>query len=574
MEDLDPRTFLREMDRESFLQDMDRRTFLFLGLGTAGSLLFLGCGPAVSSNSPTADNSPGPRPTLRLPALGGFGFPSPFTYNAGPGYAPMILIYDTLLIEDSTGRFVPWLAKSFTKSSDGLTYTFSLRDNVRWHDGTPFSAADVAFTFDYFNNQSLPPLVIAQPQNVASVKATGPLSVVFTLDKPAVTFISAVAGFVPIVPQHIWSPIADATTASDKKLLVGTGPYIIQTVDPDNGGNTFVANDNFFLGKPFAKAIQYRPEDNPLNGLKAGDVDVAETNPNGVRDDVLGAFRSDSSLGETSAPSTFCFPLYWNIAQGGTLADVRFRQACAKAINRGDIVNRLVGTNGQPGNPGFLPKTNPFHVDVEQYAYDQAGANQLLDAMGLTRGTDGMRKASDGTPLSFSLITSAPPASHVPLVVNALKAVGITLNVQAADPPTIFGRFRQGAFDMALTAFPGPTGQYLGGDPDYLRTIYSAVPQNQGFASAHGYSNPQMEGLLQQQLVAQDPAARKQIVAQIQQIAAKDLPVLPLYYTTLFEFYKKSVFDQWYYLPGSATGQPKQAMVTGRRAGITIRPTK
>jgi peptide/nickel transport system substrate-binding protein len=490
----------------------------------------------------------------------------------------MSYLYDSLLWQDSTGALLPWLASGFDGSADGLTYTFDIRDNAFWHDGQPVTPDDVIFTFDYFAAQSgLSPLLLAQPHNVRAVRAAGPHRVEIRLDAPVVTFAGSVAGALPIIPRHIWSSIADPSSVQDPKVLVGSGPYRLKSYSSADGSYSYTANDSYFLGRPFVKGLGFHQVGDDLTAVLAGDLDAGDTNVQGVGPDALAPFRSQASFGVIQDPTGFTFPLFWNLAKEGPLADVRFRRACAMAISRNDIVRRLLGGNGLPGNPGFLPPNHPYHVNVEQYSYDLAGANRMLDEAGYPRTSSGIRKGPNGQPVRFSLLAeNAPVPPALDVVVGALHAVGIELSTQAVDLPTLFTRTLSGDFDLAITLFPGPSRPGPNGDPDYLRTIYSSTAA--GFNSVHGYVNPQLDALLEHQLLTQDPNQRRSLIAQIQQIVARDLPVLPLYYSTQYNVFKRSVFDQWYYTPGGfAGGIPsvynKQVLVTGRKTGERARPT-
>lgn len=124
---------------------MDRRSFLRMSMLAAGTLATASCTTTEEATEPAAVG----RPSLRLAGGGIPSFPSPFSYFQVPGYADMILVYDTLLQADSTGQMLPWLASAFQRSEDGLTYTVELKDDVRWHDGQPFTIEDVLFTFSY-----------------------------------------------------------------------------------------------------------------------------------------------------------------------------------------------------------------------------------------------------------------------------------------------------------------------------------------------------------------------------------------------------------------------------------------
>lgn len=548
-------------------QGMTRRSFVRSSAGAASALYLGACGGA----SPP----PGAR-TLRL-AGGGFGFPSPFAYIAGPGYIQMSYLYDTLVWKDATGRIIPWLATRFARSRDGLTYTFQLRPGVTWHDGRPLTAEDVAFTFEYFAGQSLGPLLVAQPFGVKAARATGAHTVEIALKIPAVTFLGSVAGALPIIPKHVWSSIRDAPRAQDPGVLVGSGPYRLASFSPGEGASLYTANRRYFLGPPFIRRLELRPVDDELSALRAGEIDAADTPPEGVAKDALAAFASDPAFGTVQTAGSFTFPLIWNIGRGGALADVRFRRACALAIDRRAMVQRVLGGDGQPGNPGFLPPNHPFHMAVEQYAFDRDAANRLLDQAGYRRSApDGLRRGPDGRELDFRILTgNAPVPPVLDLLVGALRAVGVGLRPQSVDLPTLFGLTEQGSDDIALTLYPGPGGSAPDADPDTLRTFYSANVRGR-LQGAQGYRNAEFDRLADEQLVTSDEARRRRIIGRMQQLVARDLPALPLYYPTLYNVFRRRAFDRWYYTPGGvASGVPsvfnKQVLVTGSRTGLRLR---
>jgi peptide/nickel transport system substrate-binding protein len=545
---------------------MNRRTFVRTSAGTALAVYLGACGGS-------------PRPsgarTVRLPG-GSFGFPSPFAYIAGFGYTQMSYVYDTLVWKDSTGRLLPWLARRWRRSPDGLTYTFELREGISWHDSRPLTAADVAFTFEYFDRQTLGPLLVAQPFGVKGVRATGRLVAELHLEAPVVTFLDSVAGAVPIIPKHVWSSISDAPAAQDRSVLVGTGPYLLKSYSPGEGSALFLANRRYFLGTPFMRRVELRPVDNELTALRAGAVDTADTVPEGVGQDALAPFRSDGSYGIVDAPGTFTFPLIWNLGRGGALADARFRRACALAIDRKAIVDRLLGGNGAPGNPGFLPAQHPYHAAVEQYPFDPAAANRLLDEAGYRRGAGGVRQGPDGRPLRFNIVTGNSPIPPVlDLLVAALKGIGVELTPQAVDLPTLFSRLQKGNDEMALSLYPGPGGTALNADPDTLRTFFSSRIKGR-LQGAQGWVNPEFDRLADRQLVTIDRRARGRLLARMQQIVAGELPALALYYPTMYTAFRKSAFDRWYYTPGGYAGgitgvHNKQVLITGSRVGLAIR---
>nr|MBA3303171.1 hypothetical protein [Acidimicrobiia bacterium] len=306
------------------MDSIDRRTIIKAG-AAAGTLLWLGCssddggGGARTTIAGGSTTSTAPAPTerisLRLPGRA-FGFPSPFAYMAGLGYYQMSFVYDTLLWKDASGELLPWLAESFEAATDGSSYTFTLREGVLWHDGTPLTVDDVVFTFDYYKSLTLSFLVIAQPVFVASVTATGPSTVKITLDRPAVTFPDVVAGALPIVPRHIWDGVADPGASQELSVLVGSGPYVVDSYSEAEGTLAYTANDEYFLGAPFVERIELVPVGDELTALLAGE--TAATGPTlvNVRPEALAPFRDDDTYGIAEQPAGYTFPLYWNIGRG------------------------------------------------------------------------------------------------------------------------------------------------------------------------------------------------------------------------------------------------------------------
>lgn len=556
---------------------MRRRTFLLGTVGGTGLIVLGGCnGGDDDGATPTTgrqgSNTPARRPTLRF-AGEDAGFPSPFAYMRGPGYVKASLIYDTLVWKDSTGEFLPWLAESFESSDDGLLHTFQLRPDATWHDGQPVTAEDVAFTFEYFRSQTISPQVIVQPlPEFDEVVATGEHTVEFRLNAPLAPFFGfGGVGSVPIVPRHIWSSIQNAAMESDPAVLVGSGPYRLESYSQGEGAYLYEAYDEHYLGTPFVRRLEYRPVGDALAGVQAGQLDVATAS--GVIPAVLEPFRANPDLVVLDAPpGNSGSGLFWNLAQGGALADVRFRHACAMAIDRDDMVQRLHGGNAEPGNPGWIPRANRFHADVEQYPFDPAAAEALLDSAGYARAGDGgVRQGPDGQPLRFTLlVTGRSPV--VDLVVGALGTIGVELTPQALDTPSFNQRVIAGESQMSIIGFGGMNTDHA---PGYLRQVYSSNTRTT--QHAQGYVNPEVDRLCEQQQREIDESQQMETVAEIQRLIAEDLPILPLVYPDSFAIYDKAAFDAWYYTEGGLGStvpaiDNKHVFLTGRQTGLDIRP--
>ena len=558
------------------MRPLDRRTFLKGAAGMVGAAAFGATVLGACSSGNGGGDAAGGRPTIRIQG-GSFGVPTPFNYTAAPGYWRMSFMFDTLLWADSTGEQMPWLASSHELSGDGLVHTLELRE-ANWHDGTPLTTDDVLFTFDYFDSRILSPLSIAAPRSIAEVHAVGERAVEFRLSQPDVNFEQAVLGSLPIIPQHVWADVDDPQAYRGEDAFVGTGPYRLVDRDDAQGRLAFDANDDFWLGPPYVERIEMVWHDSTQEprAVAAGTLDGGQAPVEGVRDEVIEPFRQDSAFEVLEQETAFAFPMFWNAAQGGALADLQFRRACLLAIDREDIVERLLTGNGAPGNPGFLPPGHPYHVDVEQYSYDPDAANELLDEAGYPMGANGMREKPDGSPLSFRLSThdTVPPALPE-LIASNLADVGIGVEQEIVDLVSLFGMKTQGTYDILMYLYPGPVGTTTNGDPDMLRPVFHSEPPNQLYA-AQGYDNPDLDVLLERQYTMRDEDERRAVVAEIQEIIARDLPMCIIYYTTMFFVYRREAFDAFYYTeggfgPGIPDAYNKHAFVTGRRTGMEIR---
>jgi peptide/nickel transport system substrate-binding protein len=555
------------------LAPIQRRTFLKGMAGMAGAVMLGAC-----SSTRTGGGTGGV--TLKLKSWADLGYPSPYTYTAGPGYWRTSLLFDTLTWPDETGKQIPWLASSYEESEDGLSYTVELRD-AKWSDGRPVTADDVVFTYEYFQGKTFTPLLVSvprHPESIADVIARDDRTVEFRLSQPDATFLQFVLGTMLITPRHIFSTVTDPMSTFDQRVLIGTGAYKLEMRDMNQGNELYVARPDYFLGNPYVQRIEqiYFDDAAALNALSQGQLDGTATSVEGVTNDALDPFRNDPKYTVIDQQGAWGWPLFFNIQRGGALADVRFRRACLHAINAPDLVDRLLTGNGGVGSQGFLSPENPYYKPVREYPFDPAQAERLLDEAGFTRlSPGGPRRNSDGSPIKYTLfMVDLVPIALTELIQANLKEVGIEIDLRRIDLVRLFGTKNEAAYDMLITSYPGPSGIGPNGDPEQLRNIYHSKPPNT-FQKATGYSNPEMDRLIDAQQRAVTFEERKALVGQIQEIAAEDLPVAMLYYTTMFFVYEKSVFDAWYYTPmgfGPSITEVfnKQAYITGRKTGTKI----
>jgi peptide/nickel transport system substrate-binding protein len=490
------------------------------------------------------------------------GLPNPFGYLRGPGYAQTMLIYDSLIWKDGSGEYIPWLATKWETTDKGKSWTFQLRDDVKWQDGQKFTARDVAFTFNYLLEHEPPPGVVFRPIAVKGATAQSDTVVVVELEVPYAGFLQRVAGSQPILPEHIWKDVADPAKFTGEGATMGTGPYVLKEYARGEGAYLFTANDDFFLGKPYVQQIAAQPVGDPLVALSKGAIDAGGPQTSGrAAKQALDTLRANKAYKVVEGPPDVMLSINFNLDKA-PMNNPAFRRAVAYAINRGDLVKRALQGAGLPGNPGFFPPSSPWYSEVRDYPFSPEQANAELERGGI--------QTPVKVELLFSPETGARPAE---LVKSYLAKVGIQLDMRPVDRATQEQRSAKGRYEMVLLNSGG-----LGGDADYMRVVYVPPPGNQTFQSLHGYENKEFKKLAKAQSVAQDAGKRGQLVDRMQAIAARDVPMLPLFYPYGYWGFKPAEFDAWYYTPGgfgAGVPQPtnKHVFVTGKKTGTAIKGT-
>ncbi len=535
-------------------------------------LLAGSCGSDNGDKAQSGTQTGHPATVSRLRLAGGdYGYPSPFAYIRGAGLIMASYVFDTLLWEDSTGDPIPWLAKEWSHSPDGLEWRFTLRDNAKWQDGKPVTAEDVKFSFDYVTTGAAASVSRLAPSlDLKEVVVEAPDVVVIRLNKPTAVFEEDVAMRLFVIPQHIWSSVTDPAKFREPGALVGSGPYKLESEDEAAGTYLFTANDSFYLGSPYVKRIELVPAPDELLALQRGDVDAGELLEDSAPDEQIKAFESNRNFTKLDGPFDWMLALHINLSKGFPYDRKEFRQAVAYALDRKDMVTRLLQGRGAPGTVGGLSPDHPLLAPgLPTYDRDVPKAKGMLDALGLkdTNG-DGLRDLPGGAPFVQEIqANSRFTPKSAELVKEYLREVGIDVRIQILDKAAADESSGKGNYTMALIGYGG-----MSGDPDQnLRSRYAASAKSTSFTRAIGYSNPAVTDLANRQLTALNPEQRKPLVQEIQRLVAEDLPIIPLYSPHRMTFFKAGIFDNWYYTPGCTPcrgTRNKHMLVTGKRAGF------
>jgi peptide/nickel transport system substrate-binding protein len=429
-------------------------------------------------------------------------------------------IYQTLLTYDFALKPQPGLAKSWTQSPDGMTYTFNLQENVKWHDGKPFTSADVVFSTKVFLPE-VNPRARAVLAHVADVEAPEPHTVVFKMKQPFGPFLgSFVPSNMPMVPKHIYEG-TDFRTNPANQTPIGTGPFKFKEWQRGQYIHLVRNEDYWKPGRPYLDEIYFRilPDASARAfALETQQVDVA--GPDTVELFDIARLTGLPHLTATNRGSEFASPMTWIEINHrvAPLNDKRFRQALLYAIDRNFLKDRVWFGHGVVPN-GPIASSIRFHdASIKPYPYDPKRAEALLDEMGLKRGPDGTRVTLSFLPLPYGE-TWKRMGEYIK---QALGRVGINVTLETTDPAGWLKRVANWDYQLAadrLQQFGDPA---IGVARTYLSSnIKKGVP----FNNTMGYENPAVDDLFARAARAVDEGERQKLYSEVQKILVEDVPV-------------------------------------------------
>ena len=492
--------------------------------------------PETTLDQSTEKNSGATPLVLRLEG-GDWGYPSPFAhYPRGPGGFKMALIFDSLLERDERG-LIPWLAEKYTIEDKGLAYRFTIRKNVLWQDGKSLTPQDVVFSLNYANRHAATWSYIHKA--VEEVSADGDM-VTVRLKTPMASMLDSL-GRTRIIPEHIWKNVENPKEFTAPEATIGCGPYRLQDYSKEHGTYRFQANPDYWGPKPRVATILFIPISEPILAYEKGELDMI-----GVTPDVLPRFAGDSANRIVRNPAFWGYRLLLNMQDQEPLRDLRVRRALAHAINRDELVAKIERGAAVPGSPGILP---PDHImaakDTRQYPFDPAAAQTLLDEVGLTeKNSEGIRLLPGGEPFTLELLCSGQEVRMAELLRQWLQEIGINLAIRSVDGKSRDARVRNQEYQLAIIGHGG-----WGGDAGYLVSHLAgdvfAQDASPSASGMKGLDAPELMELLQQQSIEVDGEKRRQLLTEIQKMAAELVPEIPLYYTAGRTVYRPAKYDGW-----------------------------
>ncbi|GMV35219.1 MAG: hypothetical protein DCC59_02290 [Chloroflexi bacterium] len=488
----------------------------------------------------------------------------PDTLNIGAAwlasaYTIAELTYSSMYELNLDGTITPDLMTEVSTSDDGLVYTYTIREGVKFHDGEPLTASDVAFTYNLVMSHEDFPTLHSYTEYFASVEAPDDKTVVITLTE-SIPNIESKLIFLYILPEHIWKAHEGEDAATFENLeMIGSGPFKMLEYKP----NEFIrlgANPDYYGGAAKVDEVIFQifsTSDVMVQALKSGQVDMIT----GVPNTSVETLKQDKNIkvvsGAPLAPDladiifNVTDPENCPVDEGGlctghpALRDKIVRQALAHATDKQKIIDVILLGLGDPGIaliPSGLGEW--FNSSIKDYEFDVEKANQMLEEAGyLDTDGDGVRELPDGSrPLTFrmnwpSSDTTAPRMAEI--LAETWGQIGVTLEMQAVESDALTAQCCPTLdFDIILwgwVADPDPNTLLIIPTTDQIPTGYNET----------GYSNPRYDELFAAQGVELDHQKRVEMVWEMQAIIHEDAPYIIPYYAYAIQAYRTDRFTGW-----------------------------
>ena len=440
------------------------------------------------------------------------------------------LLYDGLVALDDSLRPIPALAERWEVEQGGARYRFHLRRGVRWHDGKPFTAADVKFSFERLLLRYHARTSASLAPALAGVSAPDDSTVVFDFRRPYAPLLQQLdVNDAPILPEHVFST-GDPLRHPANLAPIGTGPYKFASYAP-HGEIRYTANQEYFGGAPALTTVVIRvipDDDTQVAALEAGEVDWLYGVPASSRrrlstNSQLRLIQSPLSPGGSNCITTLGFNLDRPIFR-----DLRVRRAIAHAVNRPQFVERVLFGSGRAADAPISSEIAFAHAsNLPIPAYDTVEAARLLDVAGWRRSGREVRTArgvpglADGTSLSIGFKAMPSQMLYGDLLRAQLRDVGIDVRLESLEPAVFAAAvFTARDFDTAIGAYCNGTDPEIGVRRMYVTSSIAPVP----FSNMAGYRNPVLDALFDSASAAIDIPERRRLYRQVQEIAVRDQP--------------------------------------------------
>ncbi|RGP97877.1 ABC transporter substrate-binding protein [Bacillus sp. ISO11] len=470
-----------------------------------------------------------------------------FQQNGWDGNVTSV-IFASLVSTDKQGKPIPELAEKWDVSSDQLTYTFHLRKNLKFSDGSPLTADDVAFTLTLLHDKAYEGEVdISQyavkggkeykegkATSIEGIQVVDPQTIKITTEKVNSQAIFVLGGTV-LSKAYYGKDYKQNTSLDYLKDLYGkplaAGPYKFEKYIPGQEVR-FVANENYYAGKPKIQNFIYKitSGDTKLQLFQTGEVDHTGL---GTDDEVLEQAKAleFANIQIETAPS-FSY-IYMNNNKP-YLKDKKVRQALIYGLDRKKYVDTALKGYGTVANVPIHPTSWAYTEEgVNKYEYDKEKAKKLLDEAGWKVGSDGIRE-KDGQKLKLSYFgpSSAKDSDLlIPIAKENYKEIGVEFNPEFMDFNTMLSKVNKGDYDLASVSTP------ITSDPSETAGEYLSTANE----TSLGYKNAKVDELIQKGIETVDIEKRKPIYKELYKELSDDPPVILLNYRRTITGYNGNI---------------------------------
>ncbi|HSJ57061.1 MAG TPA: ABC transporter substrate-binding protein [Anaerolineae bacterium] len=457
-------------------------------------------------------------------------------------YALRYLLYDTLVEEQGISNLQPGLAESWDVSEDGLVWTFKIREGVTFHDGTPLTAEEVAWSLNWTIENEVETFSFYLA-NFSEIVALDPTTLQVTLSEP-VGNMEYLLMYVWILPRSVWEGMTydEILEFEDPSAATGTGPYkLVEWVE----GEYLIleANEEYWRGAPAIEEVvwqEFATEDAVVQALLAGEIDVVYEVPRTAIQTLEAAENVELAVMKSTVVDELILNSHENGTQPESLNDPAVRLAIAHAIDKQQIINVAFLGYAEAASTIIPTSMGDWHNDaVQDVPFDPAEGNRILDEAGyLDEDGDGLREDADGNPLEYRLYAEddATETRILEIISDGLAQIGISAPPTPMDEDSLIGLYPDFDFDLIVW------GWGLDPDPDFAMLIFTCDQREEGGWSDSGYCDAEFEEMYVQQAVTVDREARRELIWQMQEKLFEDRPYIMLAYEDWVQAYRSDRF--------------------------------
>lgn len=458
-------------------------------------------------------------------------------------YTLRYLFHDGLIEWTELTSFEPGLAESWTVSDDELVWTFKIREGLTFHDGTPCTAEDIAWSLNFLMEGMIGPLEL-YVEGFEEVIALDPTTLQITVSEPTALMTTARLHYAWILPRSVWEGMTydDIMEFEDPATVIGTGPYkLIEYVEDEY--MIIEAFDNYYRGKPVIDRIiiqQYATEDAMVQALQAGEVDMIDEVPVTAVQPLETAENIEVVIMDSISLDDLVINAHENGTQPESLNDPAVRLAMDYAIDKQEIID--VGYAGYGDIAGsILPPAFGDWVspNIQPLPHDLVEANRILEDAGYTDSDgDGIREDADGNPMEYRLYSEefGTAARILEIISDNLAEIGISAPPTLMDGDSLYDLLEPDwDFDMILWGWGWDP------DPDFAVFCFTCMAI-EDYLSDVGYCNEDYDDIYFEQGVTTDLEERKLLIWEAQDILFEDRPYINLVYPKTIQAYRSDLF--------------------------------